>query len=256
MHGSHYRDWPVLLYGQCPICLLCVCSFKPSLQAPLSPPPASILLHHCNSHALWWHNLSSLHTMCWMLQEIEVFLSCCYAIKYADIGLLHWMVDPLIVLFLGAGKVNYSHEMLFYCWLLSEKVCTLELQYAILVSELSTGLAALIHIRQSIWVLSMTMGSSRSIWSVTKTSLIILMQFSIMCVLQTHLLVPYRIYLRVHLEKRCLVHTLCLPQLRICLPWLRKSLQITLLLLRMHLSWQGIKMSFFLKILSRWAYQI
>src|SRR5438046_71516 len=44
------------------------------------------------------------------------------------------MVDPLIVLFLGAGKVNYSHEMLFYCWLLSEKVCTLELQYAILVS--------------------------------------------------------------------------------------------------------------------------
>jgi hypothetical protein len=80
------------------------------------------------------HADPEFQTMCRMLQEIEVFLSCRYAVKYADIGLLRRMVDPLIVLFLGAGKVNYGHEMLFYRWLLSDKVCTPELQHAILAS--------------------------------------------------------------------------------------------------------------------------
>ena len=52
--------------------------------------------------------------MCRMLQEIEVFLTTRHAIKHGDIGLLRRMVDPLIVLFLGAGQWNYDHEMLFY----------------------------------------------------------------------------------------------------------------------------------------------
>jgi hypothetical protein len=32
-----------------------------------------------------------------MLQEIELFLTVRYAVKHADIGLLRYLVDPLIV---------------------------------------------------------------------------------------------------------------------------------------------------------------
>ena len=80
------------------------------------------------------HSDTEFQTMCRMLQEIEVFLTTRHAIKHGDIGLLRRMVDPLIVLFLGAGQWNYGHEMLFYRWLLSKDVCTPELQHAILAS--------------------------------------------------------------------------------------------------------------------------
>jgi hypothetical protein len=65
-----------------------------------------------------------------------MFLTIHYAIKHRDIGLLRRMVDPLIVLFLGAGQTNYAHEMLYYRWLLCDKVCTPKLQHSILASGL------------------------------------------------------------------------------------------------------------------------
>ena len=80
------------------------------------------------------HSDIEFQTMCRMLQEIELFLTTRHAIKHGDIGLLRRMVDPLIVFFLGAGQWNYGHETLFYRWLLSEDVCTPELQHAILAS--------------------------------------------------------------------------------------------------------------------------
>jgi len=74
-------------------------------------------------------------TMCRMLQEIELFLTIAHAVKTGDIGLLRRLVDPLIVVFFGAGQHNYGKEMLFYRWLLSP-VNTDELQRAILASGL------------------------------------------------------------------------------------------------------------------------
>jgi hypothetical protein len=73
--------------------------------------------------------------MCRILQETELFLIVRHAIKHADIGLLRYVVDPLIILFFGAGQNNYGHEMLFYRWNLSS-VNAPELQHAILASGL------------------------------------------------------------------------------------------------------------------------
>lgn len=58
-------------------------------------------------------------TMCRLLQEVELFLTIRRAVKYADVGILRRVVDPLIVLFFGAGQTNYGREMLYYRWLLS-----------------------------------------------------------------------------------------------------------------------------------------
>ena len=74
-------------------------------------------------------------TMCRMLQEVELFLTMRHAIKHGDIGLLRYLVDPLIIHFLGTSQYNYGYEMLFYRWNLSP-VNTPELQRAILASGL------------------------------------------------------------------------------------------------------------------------
>ena len=74
-------------------------------------------------------------TMCRYLQEVELLLTIRRAIKYADIGILRRMVDPLVIFFLGAGQTNYGREMLYYRWLLSS-ANTPELQLAILSSGL------------------------------------------------------------------------------------------------------------------------
>jgi len=84
-------------------------------------------------------------TMCRMLQEIELFLTVRYAVKNADIGLLRYVVDPLAILFFGAGQNKYGHEMLFYRWNLSP-VNSPELQRAILSSGLVNW-----HGRSSTW---------------------------------------------------------------------------------------------------------
>lgn len=81
------------------------------------------------------HTDVEFRTMCRMLQEIELFLTVRHAVKHADIGLLRYLIDPLIVTFFGASQNNYGHEMLFYRWNLSS-VNTPELQHAILASGL------------------------------------------------------------------------------------------------------------------------
>lgn len=58
------------------------------------------------------HTDVEFRTMCRMLQEIELFLTVRHAIKHADIGLLRYLVDPLIITFFGASQNNYGHEML------------------------------------------------------------------------------------------------------------------------------------------------
>lgn len=73
--------------------------------------------------------------MCRMLQELELFLTVRHAVKNGDIGMLRRLVDPLIILFNGAGQHNYVREMLYYRWLLSP-ANTPELQHAILASGL------------------------------------------------------------------------------------------------------------------------
>lgn len=85
-----------------------------------------------------WRDGSDIEyrTMCRMLQETELFLTVRHAVKYADVGLLRYVVDPLIPLFFGAGQANYGHEMLFYRWNLLSNVNTPELQHAILASGL------------------------------------------------------------------------------------------------------------------------
>jgi hypothetical protein len=42
-------------------------------------------------------------TMCCFLQEVELFLSVRYAVKYGDIGMLRRMVNLLAVVFFGAS---------------------------------------------------------------------------------------------------------------------------------------------------------
>ena len=73
--------------------------------------------------------------MCRMLQEIELFLTVRHAVKYSDIGMLRRLIDPLAVVFFGAGQHNYGREMLYYRWLLSD-VSSPELQHSILSSGL------------------------------------------------------------------------------------------------------------------------
>lgn len=75
-------------------------------------------------------------TMCRLLQEIELFLMVRHAVKYGDWGFLRYLVDPLIIEFIGAGQTNYASEMLYYRWLLTDKVCDKVLQEAILKSAL------------------------------------------------------------------------------------------------------------------------
>lgn len=75
-------------------------------------------------------------TMCRYLQQAEAFLTLHHAIKYGDIGLLHRMVDQLVVWFYGAGQMNYGFELLHLRWLLSDGVSSAELQRAVLGSSL------------------------------------------------------------------------------------------------------------------------
>ena len=81
------------------------------------------------------HQDIEFRTMCRLLQEIELFLTLRYAVKFADIGLLRRLVDPLAVYFFGASQNKYGNEMLYYRWNLSS-VNTPELQHAILSSGL------------------------------------------------------------------------------------------------------------------------
>jgi hypothetical protein len=81
------------------------------------------------------HDDIEYRTMCRMLQEIELFLTVRFAVKVGDIGLLRYVVDPLIIVFFGAAQYNYGREMLFYRWNLTQ-VNTPELQRAILSSGL------------------------------------------------------------------------------------------------------------------------
>ena len=74
-------------------------------------------------------------TMCRLLQEVELFLTVRHAVKHGDVGMLRRVVDPLVVVFFGAGQHNYGREMLYYRWLLSD-VNTPELQHAILAAGL------------------------------------------------------------------------------------------------------------------------
>jgi hypothetical protein len=81
------------------------------------------------------HKDSDFTTMCRLVQEIETFLTLRHAIRYGDIGLLRRLVDPLAVIFFGAGQHNYGREMLYLRWNLT-KVNAPELQHAILASGL------------------------------------------------------------------------------------------------------------------------
>lgn len=72
---------------------------------------------------------------CRFLQEIELFLTIHHAVKFADIGLLRRTVEPLIVMFTGAGQTNYGYEMMYLRWLLSD-ACDPVLQRSILASSL------------------------------------------------------------------------------------------------------------------------
>ncbi|KIV98311.1 uncharacterized protein PV09_09843 [Verruconis gallopava] len=78
---------------------------------------------------------TEFRSMCRLLQEVELFLIVRYAVKHGDIGLLRRVVDPLIIVFFGAGQRNYGREMIYYRWLLSP-ACSDTLQHAILASGL------------------------------------------------------------------------------------------------------------------------
>jgi hypothetical protein len=84
-----------------------------------------------------WEDESNIEfrTMCRFLQQMEMFLVIRYAVKHADIGLLRRMVDPLALMFFGAGQHNYGREMVYYRWLLSPASSDV-LQRAILASGL------------------------------------------------------------------------------------------------------------------------
>ncbi|TEY13525.1 hypothetical protein BOTCAL_3082g00010 [Botryotinia calthae] len=86
---------------------------------------------------------SNYTTMCRLLQEIEIYMTINKAVKYGDIGVMRRMVDPLILLFWGAGQVKYGREMLYYKWLLTPHVCSPELQHGILASSLVNWLGEL-----------------------------------------------------------------------------------------------------------------
>ena len=81
------------------------------------------------------HEDVEFRTMCRLLQEVALFLTVRHAVKHGDIGMLRRVVDPLVVVFFGAGQHNYGREMLYYRWLLSD-ANTPELQHAILTAGL------------------------------------------------------------------------------------------------------------------------
>lgn len=109
--------------------------------AQLTPDLFLEIVEEVRQHAFTrqaWENDNpdvDFRTMCRYLQEVEMLLTIRKAIKYADVGILRRMVDPLIIFFTGAGQSNYSREMLYYRWLLSP-ANTPTLQYAILAAGL------------------------------------------------------------------------------------------------------------------------
>ena len=78
--------------------------------------------------------------MYYMLQEVKLFLSIQYTIKYIDIGILRHFINPLIIYFFSASQHNYSYKILFYEQNLS-LVNTPKLQYIILSSRLINQLS-------------------------------------------------------------------------------------------------------------------
>ena len=75
-------------------------------------------------------------SMCQYLQEVEAFMTVCYAVQHGDISLICQLVDSLCVWFYGAEQSNYRYEMLYLQWLLTDGVATAELQQSILASSL------------------------------------------------------------------------------------------------------------------------
>lgn len=84
-------------------------------------------------------------SMCRYLQEVQLYLNVNLAVKYGDIGLLRFLIDPLIVTFFGANQLNYGWEMLHYKWHLTEVNDTV-LQRSILASGLVNWLG-----RETTW---------------------------------------------------------------------------------------------------------
>ena len=78
--------------------------------------------------------------MCCILQEVKLFLTIQYAIKYTDIGILKHFINPLIIYFFGVFQLNYSFKILFYQQNLL-LVNTSKLQYIILSSRLINQLS-------------------------------------------------------------------------------------------------------------------
>lgn len=74
-------------------------------------------------------------TMYRFLQQTELFLTLCLAIKHGDIGLIRCLVDPIIINFIGGKQTNYVQEMLYYRWNLTS-INEPDLQTAILASGL------------------------------------------------------------------------------------------------------------------------
>ncbi|SMR62197.1 unnamed protein product [Zymoseptoria tritici ST99CH_1E4] len=72
--------------------------------------------------------------MCRLLQEVELFLTVGLATRNEDIGHMRRLVDRLTISFLGAGQSNYSREIIYLRWLLSEAL-DLKLQTGILASS-------------------------------------------------------------------------------------------------------------------------
>jgi hypothetical protein len=57
-------------------------------------------------------------SMCRYLQEILYFQELRYAVRHGDIGLIDFLIDPLLLIFCGAGQHKYSFELLHFRWLL------------------------------------------------------------------------------------------------------------------------------------------
>ena len=51
-------------------------------------------------------------TMCWYLQEIEIFMTLWYVIAHGDIDLIWWLIDSLCIWFYEAEQSKYKLKML------------------------------------------------------------------------------------------------------------------------------------------------
>jgi hypothetical protein len=112
-----------------------ICSLTPSQFDEI----VTDVRHSAFDLAAWdgeGHEDIEFRTMCRMVQEIELAIVIQHALKRGDIGLLRRCVEPLIVFFAGTGQHNYADEMIYYRWLLHDKVSTPELQHAILAGGL------------------------------------------------------------------------------------------------------------------------